>query len=52
MNITTTINTSSEEEVETYFNVFSTVYLALVVVVGSTLNLQALFLLRDATKVI
>ena len=51
MNITTTINTSSEEEVETYFNVFSTVYLALVVVVGSTLNIQALFLLRDATKV-
>ena len=49
---TTSINdTSNEEGGQSYFNVFSTIYLAFVVVVGSTLNTQALFLLRDATKV-
>ena len=52
MNATTSIDdTSNEEGGHSYFNVFSTIYLAFVVVVGSTLNTQALFLLRDATKV-
>ena len=51
MNISTNINKWSEEGGQTYFNVFSTIYLAFVVVLGSTLNIQALFLLRDATKV-
>ena len=52
MNETTSIDdTSNEEGGQSYFNVFSTIYLAFVVVVGSTLNTQALFLLRDATKV-
>ena len=51
MNTSTYINKWSEEGGQTYFNVFSTIYLASVVVLGSTLNIQALFLLRDATKV-
>ena len=51
MNISTNINKWSEEGGQTYFNVFSTIYLAFVVVLGSTLYVQALFLLRDATKV-
>ena len=52
MNETTSIDdTSNEEGGQSYFNVFSIIYLAFVVIIGSTLNIQALFLLRDATKV-